>query len=244
MWRALLLVAVASCAGRTPQPPVVSAAASLTDALTEVADRYERATGERVALNFAASNVLARQIAGGAAVDLFISADVAQMDAVAADIAPGTRVALLSNSLAIAVPSDRPAHFASPRDLLSAAYRRIAVGEPSSVPAGVYARHYFKRLGLWQELQPRLVPAGSVRLALAAVESGAADAAVVFRSDVRPGGRSVVAFDVPPDESPAIVYPAAILRTGDNPDAARRFLAYLQSSPARDVFVRAGFRLP
>jgi molybdate transport system substrate-binding protein len=245
MWRLLVLLAATGCAGAPAGgPPVVAAAASLTDVLSEIAGGYEKETGARVSLTFAGSNALARQIRNGAPVDLFVSADEAQMDAVAADIVPGTRHTLLSNALVVAVPSDRPRAMTSPRELLDARIRRVAVGEPSAVPAGAYAREYLQARGLWDALQPKLVPTASVRLALAAVESGGADAAIVFRTDVATSGRATVAFAVPPAESPAISYPAALLRTGRNREAAGRFLAYLRDEPAREVFARAGFILP
>jgi molybdate transport system substrate-binding protein len=221
----------------------VSAAASLTDALTDIARRYEAGTGQAVALNFAASNVLAQQVISGAPVDLFIPADEAQMDAVEAEAVPGTRGTLLSNQLVVAVPSDRPRRMTTAGDLLADDMRRIAVGEPAAVPAGVYARRYLESLGIWEALQPKLVPMGSVRLALAAVEQGAADAAIVFRTDLASSRGATSAFEVPLDEGPAISYPAAILRTGQHPDAARRFLAYLRGPEARAIFAAAGFIL-
>ena len=245
MWRLLLLLAALGCAeGPGGDAPVVSAAASLTDALSEVARGYEADTGQRVALNFAGSNALARQIRGGAPVDLFLSADEAQMDAVAEAILPGTRQPLLSNALVIAVPADRARRMRSPRELLEAGVRRVAVGDPSAVPAGVYAREYLTGEGVWDALQPRLVPMGSVRLALAAVETGGADAAVVFRTDVATSRRASIAFAVAPGDGPAITYPVALLRTGRHAEAARRFLEYLRGDAARDVFRRAGFILP
>ncbi|MGE0443603.1 MAG: molybdate ABC transporter substrate-binding protein [Vicinamibacterales bacterium] len=244
MWRLVLLLAAFGCASPDRGGPVVSAAASLTDALTDVGRRYEAETGEVVALNFAGSNVLARQILAGAPVDLFISADEAQMDAVETETAPGTRGTLLSNQLVVAVPSDRARHMASAGDLLADDIRRIAVGEPAAVPAGVYARRYLESQGIWEALQPKLVPMGSVRLALAAVEQGAADAAVVFRTDVASSHGAIVAFAVPPNDGPAISYPAAVLRTGRHAEAARRFLAYLRGPNARAIFAEAGFILP
>src|SRR5688572_13061446 len=128
-----------------PAPPdeiTVSAAASLSDVLQQLAKLYELRSGDRLVLNLGASNTLARQINAGARVDVFISADEAQMDAVAAHVAPGTRKDLLSNQLAIAVPDDRARRFASARDLAEPAIRRIAIGDPAAVPAGVYAKAY------------------------------------------------------------------------------------------------------
>ena len=220
---------------------MVSAATSLTDVLKEAAGSYERAARDRVVLNLGASNTLARQIAAGARVDLFISADPAQMDIAAGSIDPGTRVDLLSNQLAIAVPDDRPRTFRSARELLEPSMRRIAIGDPTAVPAGVYARTYLERLGIWRRIQPKLVPTGSVRLALAAVEAGAVDAAIVYRTDIRTATRAREAFVVPHEDGPRIVYPAAVVRNGPNPQGGRRFLAFLQTADAAAIFERAGF---
>jgi len=237
----LALAVVADPGAAQPRDVLVSAAVSLTEALQRIAPLYEAQSGEKVVLNLGASNILARQIRGGARVDVFVSADEAQMDLVAADIVPGTRVELLSNQLAIAVPDDRAGTIRSPRDLVDAAVRRVAIGDPAAVPAGVYAQRYLERAGLWTQLQPKLAPSGSVRLALAAVENGAADAAIVYRTDVASASRVRTAFVVPVADGPRIVYPAAALRTGPNPDGARRFLAFLQTPAAGEVFAKAGF---
>ena len=220
---------------------VVSAAASLADGFGELGRAYQARTGTRVVINAAASNTLARQIAAGAAVDLFISADEAQLDAVRSEIVPGTRVDLLANQLAIAVPADRPRTLRSAGELTDAAFRRIAVGDPDAVPAGVYARTYLEKIGIWKAIAPRIVPSASVRLAMAAVENGAADAAIVYRTDVALSKRAVLAFAVPAAEGPRIVYPAAAIRTGRNRDGASRLLAWLREEPAAVIFRSAGF---
>ena len=220
---------------------VVSAAVSLTEVLQQLAPMYQQATGDQLVLNLGASNTLARQIRFDAGVDVFISADEAQMNAVATQIDGSSRVDLLSNQLAIAVPDDRPRNMISARDLLDPAIRRIAIGEPGAVPAGVYARQYLQSIGIWPDLQKKIVPTGSVRLALAAVESGAADAAIVYHTDVAIAERAREALLIPAAEGPRIVYPAAIVRAGKNREGGRRFLGFLQTPAAAAVFTRAGF---
>lgn len=223
---------------------VVSAAVSLTDVLQRLAQIYQAKTGDRLVLNLGSSNTLARQIAFGAAVDLFISADEAQMNAVAAQLAAGSRVDLLSNQLAIAVPDDRPRTIASVRDLADPTIKRIAIGDPAAVPAGVYARQYLQTLGIWTQLQMKLAPSGSVRLALAAVESGAADAAVVYHTDIASATHAREALLIPASEGPRIVYPAAVVKSGKNQEGGRRLLAFLRGADASAAFVRAGFITP
>ena len=190
-----------------PQQVVVSAAVSLSDVLQQLAPIYQARTGDRLVLNLGPSNTLARQITFGARVDLFISADEAQMDAAAPELVPGTRVDLLSNQLAIAVPDDRPRRFESARDLADPAITRIAIGDPAAVPAGVYAKQYLQKIGIWPALQMKLIPSGSVRLALAAVENGAADAAIVYRTDIPTAAHAREAFLIPAAEGPASSIP-------------------------------------
>ena len=224
------------------RPITVSAAVSLTDALTSIGEAYGR-TGGSVRFNFGASNVLARQIVSGAPVDVFISADEAQMDVVAAArlLTDGSRFDLLRNQLAVAVPNDRPRTLTSIREIADAAFKRIAIGDPAAVPVGVYAKAYLEREGLWTGLQPRLVPTGSARAALAAVESGAADAAIVYRTDVRVAIKATVAWVVPADRGPRILYPAAIVSTTTVASEAKRFLDYLRGDAAARIFERFGF---
>jgi molybdate transport system substrate-binding protein len=109
------------------------------------------------------------------------------------------------------------------------------------VPAGVYARRYLQKVGLWDELAPRIVPAGSVRAALTAVESGAADAAIVYRTDARIATRAAVAWVVPVSEGPPIRYPAAVIRTSSVAEEAQRFLDYLRSAAGMRVLTQFGF---
>jgi molybdate transport system substrate-binding protein len=225
----------------TGREVTVSAAASLTDVLQQVARMYELRSGSRLVLNLGASNTLARQITAGARVDVFISADQEQMDLVAAYIVAGSRKDVLSNQLAIAVPDDRPRRITSARDLADPAIARIALGDPAAVPAGVYAKAYLETLGVWDSVAAKIVPMGSVRLALAAVENGAADAAIVYRTDIATARRAREAFVVPPGEGPQIRYPAAAIQDGPNPEGARHFLGFLDSPEAVALFKRAGF---
>ena len=245
------LAAVGGCGGNagagaadSGRPALlVSSAASLSEAIGAVAERYEAEQGVRIRLNVAGSQMLAAQIIEGAPVDVFISADVLQMEraAAAGRIDAAQRADLLSNQLVVVVPSDRAGSVARPRDLANASIARIALGDPEAVPAGVYARRYLESEGLWERLSSRIVPASSVRAALRAVEAGTVDAGIVYRTDVAGSTGAVVAFAVPPGTGPAIVYPAAVVRDAPNPGGAARFLAHLQSDAAQRRFEAAGF---
>ena len=241
----LCLAALPPAGQNVPMPRTitVSAAISLTDALSAIAADYGAAGRGGVRFNFGPSNLLSRQIVSGAGVDLFFSADEAQMDVVAKEglLKDGTRIDLLGNQLAVVVPSDRPRTFTSMRQIADPALKRIAIGDPAAVPAGVYAKQYLEKEGLWPALEPRLVPTGSVRAALAAVESGAADAAIVYRTDARVARRATVAWVVALDRGPRIVYSVAIMKAAPNPSEAARFLEFLRGAEATRIFERFGF---
>ncbi|MGZ6972234.1 MAG: molybdate ABC transporter substrate-binding protein [Thermoanaerobaculia bacterium] len=222
---------------------LVFAAASLTDALKEIAASWQIAGGEGIAFNFAASSLLARQIREGAPADLFLSADEAQMDVLerAGLVVPGTRHSILSNTLAVVVPADSPLRIASERDLAEARIGTVALAEPTSVPVGVYSKKFFERAGIWNAVSSKIVPTENARATLAAVESGNVDAGVVYRTDALTSKRVRIAFEVPVASGPAISYPFALVKGASREAAARKFLEYLSSRAARKVFVRYGF---
>ena len=251
MIRPLSLVAlslmVAGACGRPETPPLhVAAAVSLTETLEQASRRYEESTGERVSLNFAASNVLSRQIEEGAPVDVFVSADERQMERLVVRnlVIADTVVDLLSNELVVVTPAGRPLPAPAPGGLADPSVRRIALGEPAAVPAGVYARQWLERLGLWTKLEGRIVPSGSVRAALSAVEAGNADAAVVYRTDAKGRTSVAVSYVVPIEDAPAITYPVAVVASSQTADRARRYVAWLRGPDATAIFTAAGFTLP
>lgn len=223
----------------------VHAAASLTDALKELAPAYEKTSGDKLFFNFGASSALARQIQEGAPGDVFFSADEAKMDTLdkAGLIAPGTRENLLGNSLVIVEPSDSALVIGSAADLAKPEIKKIAVGEPSTVPAGVYTKEYLTKLGLWDKLLPKMTPTENVRAALAAVESGNVEAGTVYKTDALISKKVKIAYEVPAAEGPKIVYPAAALKESKSPAQARKFLTFLGGGESRAVFQKYGFTL-
>lgn len=219
----------------------VYAAASLTDALKEIAPEYEKATGDRLVLNLGASSTLARQIQEGAPADLFLSADEEKMNGLEREklLLPGARRSVLSNTLVVVVPVDSGLKISGPAGL--AAVRALALAEPKTVPAGIYAREYLQKKGLWDRIASRVVPTENVRAALAAVESGNADAGIVYKTDAGISKKVKIAYEVPKAESPRISYPFAVLAGSGRKEAARRFLDYLHSPSALKVFRKHGF---
>ena len=225
---------------------LVSAAISLTEPVEPIAAEFGTLTGTRVRLNLAGSDTLATQIVDGAPVDLFLSANDEQMERLAARglVDLGTTVELVRNQLVVVVPGDRGGSVVEPSDLVSASVRRIAIGDPDGVPAGVYAKTYLETRGIWDELETKIVPTRSVRAALAAVEAGNADAGFVYRTDLFASLDVRLAFEIPLADGPHIGYTAAVLRDASNPEAARRFLDALRTPEARSRFEQAGFLVP
>jgi molybdate transport system substrate-binding protein len=219
----------------------VFAAASLTDALKEIAPEYEKATGDKLVLNLGASSTLARQIQEGAPADLFLSADEAKMDGLEKRklLLAGTRKSVLSNTLVVVVPVDSSLKISSPADLV--AVRALALAEPQTVPAGIYAKEYLKRKGLWSKVIDRVIPTENVRAALAAVESGNVDAGIVYKTDAGISKKVKIAYEVPRAEAPSISYPFAVLAASERKAAARKLLDYLHSPSALAVFRKHGF---
>ncbi len=221
----------------------VFAAASLSEALAATATDYESATGDKIVLNLGASSTLARQIKAGAQADVFFSADAAKMDelALAGCIVAETRRDLLSNTLVIVVNAHDGAAVITPTDLAGATVRRLALAETTTVPAGIYAREFLIRAGLWESIVPKVVATENVRAALAAVAAGDADAGIVYKTDALISKDVRIVHVVPAAEGPRIVYPVAVVKESPVTQAARRFVEYLDSPQARAVFMRFGF---
>jgi molybdate transport system substrate-binding protein len=221
----------------------VSAAASLTDVLKEISSRYQSKTKNTVKFNFGPSNGLARQIEEGAPADIFFSADLQQMDNLdkSGRLEPDTRKNLLSNQLVIIVPADSKIVLSSPKDLLKAEIKRIALAEPSTVPVGVYTSKYLTDEGVWDQLKAKVVPVQDVRATLASVESGNVEAGFVYKTDAAVSKRVKIVYEVPIDKGPKITYPVAIVKESKRKDAARDFMNFFMSPASKDAFRKYGF---
>jgi molybdate transport system substrate-binding protein len=240
----LVLLAWAETSARAEEI-LISAAASLTDVLKEISAAYESKSKHKVNLNFGASSALARQIEEGAPVDLFFSADVAQLDNLdkKGRLEPGTWKNLLSNQLVIIVPADSKLAIASPKDLLKAEVKRIALAEPSSVPVGVYTSRYLEGEGLWDKVRAKVVPVLDVRATLASVESGNVDAGFVYKTDAAISKTVKIVYEVPVEKGPKITYPVAIVKESKKKAAARDFMNFVLSPIGKEAFKKHGFAL-
>ncbi len=224
----------------------VFAAASLSDALKELAPGYAKATGDKLRFNLASSGALTRQIREGAPADVIISADELRVDQLENGglLLSGTRRTILANALVLVVAADRPAPVSAMSDLAAPAIRRVAFGDPATVPAGTYAKEYLAKLGLWDKLQAKTVFLDNVRSVLAAVEAGNADAGIVYKTDALISKKVKTVVEIPLAEGPSITYPVAVIKTSKSPEAAKRFAAWLAGPEAQAVFARYGFLPP
>jgi molybdate transport system substrate-binding protein len=154
---------------------------------------------------------------------------------------PGTRKNLLSNQLVVIVLVDSKLAISSPKDLLKAEVRKIALAEPSSVPVGVYSSKYLTDEGLWDQVKPKVVPVQDVRATLASVESGNVEAGFVYKTDAAISKKVKIVYEVPLDKGPKITYPVAIVKESKRKDAAREFMNYVESAAAKETFKKYGF---
>ena len=228
----------------------VSAAISLKDALDELGPifqvqqhRKNGGNGTAVTYNYGGSGTLARQIEQGAPVDVFFSAAEKQMDELATQslIDADSRRDLVGNALVLIAPAQAATNLHSFQDLTGPAVKNIALGETSTVPAGMYAQQTLEHLGLFAALQKKVVYAKDVRAVLTYVETGNADAGLVYQTDANTSKKIRVIAIAPPDSHDPILYPVAVLRDSKNKPAARAFVEFLQGPDARAVFQKYGF---
>lgn len=224
----------------------VSAAASLSNALRDIAPLFEAANpGTRVQYNFAASGVLLQQMAKGAPVDVFASADQDTMDQAQARglVRASQRRDFVSNRLVVIVPANSPRTPASLADLAQPGYARIAIGLPASVPVGRYTKGVLEAAGQWGAIEARMVGATNVRQALDYVQRAEVDAGFVYATDAALMPDKVrVAFAVP--TAKPILYPVAPVAAGPNAAMGERFVAFLLTPAAQAVLARHGFGRP
>ena len=250
---ALVLAAFPAAMGRAEEPVTIYAAASLTAVLGDLAESYVASGNPPPRSVFASSSILAKQIEQGAPADLYIAANPAWMDYLEsrALTEPGSRVALLGNRLVLIAPLDSPLDkldIAPGFPLAEALDRereggRLALGDPSHVPAGQYAQAALQDLAVWEGIAPRAAFAADVRAALALVERAAAVAGIVYASDAQVSRRVRVLGTFPEDSHPPIRYPLAILAGRDKP-AVRALYDFLQSPEAAALFSARGFIPP
>jgi molybdate transport system substrate-binding protein len=230
------------------QEVTVFAAASLTDAMKDIAAKWVAAGHKPLVMSFGSSSTLARQIEQGAPANVFASADEKWMDYLAQKnlIVADTRKDLLGNDLVLVVSADKPMHVTIDKDFdlmaLLGGNGRLATGDPAHVPVGIYAEQALRKLGMWDGISPRLARTEDVRGALLLVERGEAPAGIVYATDAAVSKVVMVAGTFPADSHDPVSYPFAVTKSGDTPEA-HALLEFLSSPPGRAVFAQRGFKV-
>lgn len=243
---ASLLLALALPLSAHAAELTVSAAASLTDAFNEINKLFSaKAPGTTVRANYAASGTLLQQMAGGAQVDVFASADQATMDKAVAQklVDAQTRRDFATNSVVLVTPAQDGAPIKTVQDLNTPAVKRIAIGKVASVPVGRYTRQVLESAKLWTPLEPKLVPADSVRQVLDYVARGEVDAGFVYRTDAALM-KDKVRIVVTAEGHTPVSYPVAVGADSAHKDLARQYADFLATPQAREVLARYGFGKP
>ncbi|PKH20986.1 molybdate ABC transporter substrate-binding protein [Enterobacterales bacterium CwR94] len=224
----------------------VFAAASLTNALDQIAKQYQQEKGVEIVSSYASSSTLARQIEQGAPADLFISADQQWMDYAVEkkSVLTDTRYTLLGNDLVLIAPAAAKAANVTInaqtdwKSLMNG--QRLAVGDPDHVPAGIYAKEALQKLGAWETLSPLMARANNVRAALALVERDEAPYGIVYGSDAVASQKVAVVGTFPADSHKPVEYPMAVVKDHNN-EAVKAFFNYLKGPEASAVFKQYGF---
>ena len=244
-----LFLSIGVSQARAATDLTVFAAASTTNALTEIAKFYEAGGNGKVALSFASSSTLARQIASGAPADIFLSADAEWMNYLEEKglVDTGSRTNLLGNRIVFIVPaasSVQAITVAARLDLTAILGKdgRLSVGDPAHVPVGKYAKAALERLKLWSQVENRIAPAKDVRAGLVLVERGESPLGIVYASDAVISDKVRVVDMFPLDSHPNIEYPVAALKTS-NSGAALNFIKFLRTPQTKEIWAKYGFEV-
>jgi molybdate transport system substrate-binding protein len=242
---ACFMLAAMSGPAQSAEPLMVFAAASTTNAVTDIGNLFARKQQGRIVTSFASSSTLAKQIENGAPANVFISANPQWMDYLEKHkrIDAGTRFNLLGNHIVLIAPAGHREQVVIARGFALCAMLKggeLAMGDPAHVPAGIYGKQALEKLGVWQSVQNHVARTKDVRAALALVERGEAPLGVVYATDAAITKRVKVVGVFPDDSHPSIMYPAALV-TGNETLAARRFLTFLKTPAAEAVFKKYGF---
>jgi molybdate transport system substrate-binding protein len=241
----ILLILPSTTASAQQNKLVIFAAASLKDALDEVNAAFHRDRGQETTTSYAASPTLAKQIEAAAPADIFISADLDWMDYLAKKdlIKPETRANLLGNQLVLITPANSTVKLGiAPNFPLAQALGngRLAIADPSGVPAGKYGKAALEALGVWSSVADKLAPAENVRATLLLVSRGEAPLGIVYQTDAIADKGVKILGTFPDSSHPPIIYPIAVVASSTNPGDAD-YIAYLKSLAARPIFEKQGF---
>ena len=222
----------------------VSAAASLKDVMQDIKKAYEtEGKSDSLIFNFGGSGALQQQIENGAPTDVFISAAPKQMDALVSKglIENGTKLNIVTNEVVLIIPKTSKSKISSYNGLSDVGIAKIGCGEPASVPVGQYSMEVFKNLGITDKVVGKLVYAKDVRAVLNWVETENADAGIVYRTDAISSDKIKIVCAAPKGSHSLIIYPAAVISESKVKDSASKFVKFLKSAKAKEIFVKYGF---
>ena len=241
---ALAQAAAPAATEAEPAELLVCAAASLTDVMAELAEAYKAvAPNVILTMTFGSSGALQTQIEEGAPANLFLSAGKKQMKALAEKelLLDGSSIDLLENTVVLIVPAASTLGLTSFEDVGTDKVKLVALGEPEGVPVGQYSKQVFESLSLWDAVSQKANFGSDVRQVLSWVESGEVDCGVVYSTDAKTTDQVSVVATAPAGSSDRIIYPAAVIKASEKPDASLAFLAYLQTPEAMAIFEKYGF---
>ena len=221
----------------------VSAAISLRESLIEIGENYTKQTGTKVTFNFGSSGQLTQQVRAGAPVDVFMSASPRQIDELTAErlLTDAPLRVIARNALVLIVPSDAPRPPTTLQDLSQPTIKRVTIGQPRTVPAGIYATQVLTAANVIEQVKPKLVLASDVRQALDYVARGEVDAGLVYVTDALAAGDRVrVVQHIDASLHEPIIYPAAIIRTG-RAERASQFIDFLLTDASQRILIKHGF---
>lgn len=224
----------------------VAAAASLTDAMNELAALYNKDNPDvKIIFNFGSSGALQQAIENGGETDLFYSAAQKQMNALEekGELLDGTRKNLLLNEVVLIVPKDGGKNLTNFTDVAGDEVTKIALGEPKGVPVGQYSEEIFNSLGILDAVKSKAVYGSDVRQVLAWVETGEVDCGVVYATDAAVSDKVKVVAVAPADSHKPVIYPAAVIKSSKRPDDAKKFLEFTSGDAAKKVFEKFGFKV-
>jgi molybdate transport system substrate-binding protein len=244
-----LILGLATCFARAASAETVrvGVAVSLKEAVTEITKSYTKTTGNKVTFTFGSSGQIMAQIQAGAPLDAFISAADKQVDELekAGLVEQESRRVVAGNTLVLIVPTKSRAKLDSFESLAKQPIKRLATGDPKSVPAGQYAKQVFEKLKLNDALKDKIVYGGNVRQVLDYVVRDEVTAGVVYATDAKEAGDKVkVVAEAPKDSHDAIAYPAIVIKNAARAAAAGKFLDHLASEDARKALNVRGFKVP
>lgn len=253
---ALLLVVVLSISllvgcdsrdsGEKQTELLVSAAASLTDVMNELGSAYEEINSDtKLTFTFGGSGSLQAQIEEGAPVDVFMSAAEKQMNALEEKdlILKDTRKTLLINKVVLITPKDNELNLNSFDDILNTDIEKIAIGDPSNVPVGQYSEEIFNNLDMIDSLEPKLILGNDVRTVLTWVETNEVDCGVVYATDAYTSDKVSIVDEAPDGSHKQVTYPVSVVEGSKEVDESKKFIHFLSTDKAKEIFERYGFSM-